>query len=134
MSICQLCQRKSKRPSPHAHLTREYFEVLISALRHVAWRHGYALATHGSLSYDIDLIACPWRDSAVAPQHLADAIRKAAEAIIGEAFVAEHDKGRLPEKKPCGRLAWSLHLGGGPYIDLSVMPKGAAESGKKRGC
>ena len=32
-----------------------------------------------------------------------------------------HLKG-CPGMKPHGRLCWSFHLGGGPYIDLSVMP------------
>lgn len=120
MSICILCKRHHERPSPHAHLTREYYEVLIKPLRHVAERCGYALAVHGSLNYDIDLVACPWRDNPIDAASLAETIRKTAEAIIGIAEIRESDK--LPEKKPCGRLGWSFYLGGGPYIDLSVMP------------
>lgn len=124
MGICLICQGKNVRVSPHAHLTREYYEVLIGPLRHVAQRYGYALAVHGSLGYDIDLIACPWRDSAPGAASLAEAIRVAAEAIIGTAYQREQDKN--PEEKPCGRLAWSFYLAPepGPYIDLSVMPMG----------
>jgi hypothetical protein len=124
LSICQICKRHQERPSPHAHLTQEYYRALIRALRHVAERYGYALAVHGSLKYDIDLVACPWRDSACSPESLAEAIRKAAEAIVGQCFIAPHETKTLPEKKPCGRLGWAFHLGGGPYIDLSVMPIG----------
>lgn len=88
-------------------------------LREVARRHGYALAVHGSLTYDIDLIACPWRDLATSPESLAEAIHKAVDAIAGQS------KSEGPEKKPYGRLAWSFHMGGGPYVDLSVMPVNA---------
>lgn len=122
MSICQICRGKEERAAPHARLTREYYDVLIAALRHVAYRHGYALAVHGSIGFDIDLVACPWRDAAVDAASVAEAIRSTAEAIIGTAFLAPHEESRQPEKKPYGRLAWSFHLGGGPYIDLSVMP------------
>ncbi len=100
----------------HAKRCREMADILIVPLREVARRHGYALAVHGSLSYDIDLLACPWHDMATSPESLADAIQEAVKAISGTS------KMEGPEKKPFGRLAWSYHMGGGPYVDLSVMP------------
>lgn len=100
----------------HAERCRELADILIVPLREVARRHGYALAVHGSLSYDIDLIACPWRDLATSPESLAEAIHKAVDAIAGTSKLTG------PEKKPHGRQAWSMHMGGGPYVDLSVMP------------
>ena len=107
-----------------AEMCQEYFDVLIAALRHVAYRCGYALAVHGSLKRDIDLIACPWRDSAPDADHLAGMLKKATEAIIG--FARERECDSNPCQMPCGRLAWSFYLtheDTGPYIDLSVMPK-----------
>lgn len=98
--------------------------MLIPALRHVAYRCGYALAVHGSLKTDIDLIAVPWRETAVGQAYVAEEIRKTAEQIIGCAVVRKYDPN--PEKKPCGRLAWAFYLQPedieGPYIDLSVFP------------
>jgi hypothetical protein len=94
----------------------------------VARRCGYALAVHGSLGFDIDLIAVPWRDSAVSADYLVEQIRLAAAAIIGTCEIRKHDIGHVPEKKPCGRLAWSLYLVPddpaflGPYLDISVFP------------
>ena len=127
MSICQVCQHKAPRECEHSHLTREYYGVLYAALKHVAYRYGYTLAVHGSLSYDIDLVAVPWRDSAVSAESLVEGIKKACESIIGFAEFREGDPN--PAKKPCGRLAWSIYLVPpdhykGPYIDLSVMPIG----------
>ena len=108
----------------HFERCREMADILIIPLREVARRHGYALAVHGSLSYDIDLIACPWRDLATSSRSLAEAIYKAVEAINGTASISG------PENKPHGRVAWSIHLGGGPYIDLSVMPTSAEKEDK----
>lgn len=124
MSICQRCLTREERACSYAARTREYYRVLIAALRYVAYRSGYAIAVHGSLKTDIDLIACPWRDSAVSAGHLAEELRRTAEQIIGIARIREGDT--PPTKKDCGRLAWSFYLTSedtiGPYIDLSVMP------------
>ena len=113
----------SRKRDERVELCQEYYEILIAPLRYVSYRCGYALAVHGSLKRDIDLIAAPWRDSAVDAYYLADEIRKATEAVIGFARVREVDAN--PVKKPCGRMAWSFYLtheDSGPYIDLSVMP------------
>lgn len=124
MSLCQICHGRTPRPTTHAALTREYYGVLIAALRHVAYRFGYALTVHGSLGMDIDLVAVPWRDTCAGAAGVAEAIQRAAEAIIGRAEMRAGDPN--PKKMPCGRLAWSFYLGSPeldvPYIDLSVMP------------
>jgi hypothetical protein len=129
MSICGACQVRKERPCNYAERTREYFDAMMPALRHVARRCGYALAVHGSLKTDIDLIAVPWRDSAPDAAYVAEEIRLTVERIIGTARKRESDKN--PEQKDCGRLAWSFYLQpegiDGPYIDLSVMPKLKAE-------
>jgi hypothetical protein len=129
MAICGRCQTKQERPCTYTQTTREYFRVLIRPLRHVAECCGYAIGVHGSLKTDIDLIAVPWRDSAVSAAHLAEKLRATAEQIIGSARIRESDRVAfgVPEKKPCGRLGWSFYLSPhedipGPYIDLSVMP------------
>jgi hypothetical protein len=124
MSICQMCQVQQERPCSYSGRTREFFDVLMPALRFVARRCGYALAVHGSVKTDIDLVAVPWRDSAVSAPYIAEEIRLAAERIIGTARIRKEDPN--PTKKPGGRLAWSFYLQPegceGPYIDLSVFP------------
>lgn len=101
-------------------------KVLIEPLREVARQHGYALAEHGSQRRDIDLIAVPWTAEAVDPIVLAEAMRAETERLIGGAFYKPDENNELcwrgkPGLKPHRRLAWSFHLGRGPYIDLSVM-------------
>jgi len=114
-----------ERSCSYADRTLQCYKAMIAALRYVAWRNGYALAVHGSLKTDIDLVAIPWRDGAVAADELAEEVRLTAERIIGTARIRERDKN--PEAKPNGRLIWLFYLQPqgveGPYIDLSVMPR-----------
>lgn len=114
----------------HAERTRRHFAQLIEPLREVARTYGYALAVHGSLRRDIDLIAVPWIADAAEPSVLAEAIRAKAEEIAGFAYhkdkegstFPEYFDGGCPGLKPHGRLTWAFWLQGGSYIDLSVMP------------
>lgn len=135
MAICPSCKTQQERPCAYVNRTRECYRAMIAALRHVARRCGYALAVHGSLKTDIDLIAVPWRDSCASSGHLAEEIRKTAEQIIGTARIRECDP--KPTEKPCGRLAWSFYLQPdgieGPYIDLSVAAKGYPDTADKQG-
>lgn len=112
-----------KREQGFASQTKMYADMLIPVLRFVAEKYGYALAVHGSLAYDIDLVACPWRESPCSQESVAQAIREVCEVVTG--YKSEFNGGP-PTKKPNGRLAWAFHLtayqGNGPYIDLSVMP------------
>ena len=119
-----------KKRDDRADLCQEFYRVLIMALRYVAERYGYALAVHGSLKRDIDLIACPWRESAPGAESLIQGIQKTVEAIVGTARFREQDKN--PESKPCGRLAWAIYLtpdDHGPYLDISVMPMAITKEG-----
>lgn len=110
-----------------------YFST-ITYLREIAQELGYALAVHGSMARDLDLLACPWVDDAKPAMELAEALRKKLEMCTGEKWYMRHDD---PGKKPHGRLAWNLFpgCGGQSYIDLSVMPllprETAAEEAKR---
>jgi hypothetical protein len=114
-----------------ADAVRRAYRLTIDAMRDAARAKGYALAEHGSLARDIDLVACPWTDDAAPAADVAEAIRAAAaEANKGVAFLARDNACVV---KPHGRLCWSFYLGGGPYIDLSVMPRIVAAKPKRRG-
>lgn len=100
----------------------------ITLARAAAKNHGYALASHGTLTRDVDLIAVPWIESASGHRKLAVAIAEA----LGETGWAEscRDGHTNPERKPHGRVAYAMHLfrntepkDHGWYIDLSVMPR-----------
>lgn len=96
------------------------FTLLYARLLHVARDCGYTLALHGSMRRDLDLIAVPWIEEAVT-----------AEELVSRIMASSSSFGRKTESavcKPHGRRCWILHLGGGPYIDLSVMPVAAGTS------
>ena len=106
------------------------YERLIGPLRETARAAGYAITTHGSLARDIDLLAVPWVIEAVSAEVLVGRLIETIERHNeGIAIVLHRDNpddphDRNPAVRSHGRLAWSIHLGGGPYIDLSVMPRG----------
>lgn len=108
---------------------RPIYEKIIEPLRAKALELGYAIGVHGTLRRDIDLIACPWTPLAVDAKTLAEALRLVALEVHGAAFMLApeeadpfHQEG-CPGMKPHGRRTWCFHMGGGPYIDLSVMPR-----------
>ncbi len=105
------------------------YVAMYPGLSRAARSCGYALAVHGSMARDMDLIAVPWTTDAKPPEVLVEALRDACGG-----WVHAPDTKRDPTPKPHGRLVWTIHMGGaidGPvaaaYIDLSVMPLGAVE-------
>jgi len=103
-------------------------------LLQVAKDHGYALCVHGSLHRDMDLVACPWIKEASPALVLIKAMRRALGAVT---WSREADRKKVyrdcsPQKKPHGRVAYSLHVTErgmyGGYLDVSVMPQQPANS------
>jgi hypothetical protein len=95
------------------------YAVIYHGLCDVARQHGYALAIHGSVITDLDLIAVPWVEDACAAQELVEAIRAHCQACLnlGDSKVG------VTAIKPHGRLAWNLYMGAGAKVDLSVLPR-----------
>lgn len=87
----------------------------LPTLMRTAKEYGYALTLHGSFARDFDFVAVPWTEDAKPASVLVEAVREA---------VGGHISNRDGDEKPHGRRGWSIHLGAGPYIDLSVMPLG----------
>jgi hypothetical protein len=96
------------------------YALLLPELRDIARQHGYALALHGSLLRDLDLVAIPWVAEPSAPEVLVQAVRD----VLGP--YAHFAADAPPSLMPHGRLAYSIRLTGEPadnYLDLSVMPR-----------
>lgn len=77
-------------------------------------KHGYALAVHGSLARDFDMVAIPWTDGAAEPETI-------IKELIGRwAFKTVGD----PENKNHGRICYTVSCGFGECaVDLSFMPR-----------
>lgn len=109
----------------------EAYTRLIDPIRAIAKQLGYAIGVHGSLKRDIDLIAVPWADHAVAPELLAQGIINVVKFSNKNHWV--HVNPSRSTDKPHGRLCWSIFVTGSVYIDLSVMPRSVpAEQPKVR--
>ena len=107
------------------------YVVFYPCLCDVAREHGYALAIHGTMQRDCDLVAIPWTDKAVAALTLVKALREVAGGCWHNPEVDHWFPRGSPTIKPHGRVAWSIHLtnkgGEGPYFDVSVMPRRPAD-------
>lgn len=87
--------------------------ALYPQLAEIARKHGYALAIHGSLGSDMDLICVPWVEKPSASFVVVGEITGTfAITLIGEPVQKEH-----------GREVWTISIGfGGCYLDLSFFP------------
>jgi hypothetical protein len=114
---------KQRRDYPAAAMA--YAHVL-PRLQALANKHGYAIALHGSMATDLDLLACPWTAEAIDALEIAVVVR---DAVNGH-FAIYPDGCTYPTQKPHGRLSWLIYFNKdaavmrhGLYIDLSVMPR-----------
>lgn len=89
-----------------------YFGILTKA----ANKLGFALAIHGSMGRDFDLIAVPWTESAGTDIQLIEAFVEK----IGHWGEPENTWDG-PEHKPHGRRAYSISVGAGLYLDVSIV-------------
>ena len=100
---------------------RRFLAQFLGPIREAARKFGYAVAVHGSLARDIDLVAIPWVEEASSAEELADTIRTLISGVFGSTL-----GGRTMDTRPHGRKTWSiatLELPAGSYVDLSVMPR-----------
>ena len=88
--------------------------ALYPELAELVREHGYALAIHGSMARDFDLICIPWVKYPTDPDAVVAAITgRFAIRQIGE-----------PAMKAHGRQAWTISIKHGECaIDLSFMPR-----------
>lgn len=90
------------------------YACLYQRLALLAREHGYALAMHGSMTADCDLIAVPWTHEASSEDVLLEAF-----AVAAPGYLLRDD---WPGERPAGVRKHIIHLGGGPYLDLAVVP------------
>lgn len=112
-----------------------FYAAMYHGLCDTARQHGYALAIHGTVTSDLDLIACPWTDQAVSAEALRDALMAHINACDYEGSLVRFGLSREEARqiaarsaadkteKPHGRIAWNLYLDNGCKVDLSVMPR-----------
>ncbi len=93
-----------------------FYAVLFPSFRAAAIDCGYALALHGSMARDMDLIAVPWTDDA---KPVSTLIEKLSDCIGETVWKEYHFK--EPTQMPHGRKSFTLSIMGDYFIDLSVV-------------
>lgn len=92
-----------------------YAAALYPGLARIFVDHGYALAVHGSLARDFDLIAVPWAKKVSRPKTVLKAITKKFSIQV------LHDG--YPFAREWGRVAYQVSIAFGEcYLDLSFFP------------
>lgn len=112
-------------------LARQVFADYIQPIRDVAGELGYAVAVHGSLERDLDLVCVPWQHDAAKPEVLAVAIRD----LVGGYFKSEGDELRRPRRVPLD--SWNSIIvvpkdGVATYFDLLIVEKDAKIAATKK--
>ena len=98
-----------------------WYVMAYTRLDRIAIRHGYALALHGSMTRDLDLIAVPWTEDADPPEKLLKAIRLFITKGASDKILY---KMPLPQARPHGRMGYAFPIGhDGHYLDISIMPR-----------
>jgi hypothetical protein len=99
------------------------YTLLLQWFSNAANKCGYALGLHGSMVRDLDLIAVPWTEDAVDRDSLITELVKTCGG-----WLTQMETEVNPAFKPHGRIAYTIQLGRGLYVDVSVMPRtGAAQ-------
>lgn len=84
--------------------------ALYPAVAEICRKHGYALAIHGSMGRDFDLICVPWAEKVSAPDEVLKDIT--TEFAVGE-----------PLQKNHGRLSYAVSVSFGEcFFDMSFLP------------
>lgn len=90
-----------------------YAAAMYPDLCKIFQKHGYALAVHGSLARDFDLIAIPWVEKP-SPR------KKVIDSMTNHFAIKQVGK---PEGRPPARLAYTFAIGWGQCaFDLSFFP------------
>lgn len=109
-----------------------FYAGLIPEMNRVARQCGYALAIHGSMTRDMDVVAIPWTEEASSAEHLAYLLESAVDGNLRPTREVQEKMGVLLLQmgvwadKPHGRRAISIHFDKQErveYIDLCFMPR-----------
>lgn len=101
------------RQKPLPNLMPALYSHRLSDIQEIAHDAGYAIAVHGSMQRDLDLVAVPWVEWAEAPSDLVARLHKSLGVVpAGE-----------PSAAPHGRIQVTLLMGGACFMDLSIMPR-----------
>lgn len=90
-----------------------FYAAMWDDLRRAAMSKGWALALHGSLSSDMDIMAMPWVDGASDDHEMIEALKKC---------FTDADRMRLiVSDAPNGRRVFTIPIWSDFYLDINVI-------------
>lgn len=121
-------QPKHRRHRTKRDKKRHYSEIL-PVIRETAKRCGYAIALHGSMTRDLDLVAVPWVKHHLKPETL---VMRIEAAICEHRFVGSIKRLReirraenRPELHKNVGVGYVIMTGANTYLDLLVIKSNA---------
>lgn len=104
---------KTKNPKPM------FYACVLESLKIIARQNGYALAIHGSLASDLDLIAVRWSDTYSSPNNLVKCfLNELSSYAFGDVDFENLTK---PEERYGNQIHYTIPIIGDWYIDLTVI-------------
>lgn len=93
-----------------------FYATIYEDLKRVAEESGWALALHGSLNNDMDLMAMPWTEDATSIEVL---IQNISDLFATSPFKEGHVKAY--RAKPNNRVVYTISIISGFYLDINVI-------------
>ncbi len=96
-----------------------FYATIYEDLKRAAKECGWALALHGSLNNDMDLMAMPWVEDAKSIEVLIESI---SDLFVNSPFKEGHIKAY--RAKPNNRVVYTISIITGFYLDINVIEIG----------
>ena len=82
-----------------------FYTILWPSFRKAALDCGWAIALHGSMASDMDMMAMPWTEDAVCKEDFVQAMSN----CIGKTIWSDHHF-KADKSKPHGRISYTLSI------------------------
>lgn len=93
-----------------------FFASMYEDIRYVAIHCGWAVALHGSLCSDMDIMAMPWTEEAIKFEELVDKISKLFDGnSLAENYTITYDE------KPHNRVVATIQIWADFFLDISTI-------------
>ncbi len=90
-----------------------FYAAMWNDFRQAAMNKGWALALHGSLANDMDIMAMPWTENAEHPLEMILALKKC--------FDKPKEINLSETKMPNNRIVYTLYIWADFYLDINII-------------
>lgn len=90
-----------------------FYAAMWDDFRQAALNKGWALALHGSLANDMDIMAMPWTKEASTPMEMINALRNC--------FDKPREIGCSTSEMPNSRMVYTMSIWSDFYLDINII-------------